>query len=68
VIESEIFSRAVIDTAPTGLCVVRQSDNHMLLANKRAQAWLGNSQYISRLIHEQQADMGEACVKVGERY
>ena len=68
VIESEIFSRAVIDTAPTGLCVVRQSDNKMLLANKRAQAWLGNSQYISRLIREQQADMGEACVEVGERY
>ena len=68
VIESEIFSRAVIDTAPTGLCVVRQSDNRMLLANKRAQAWLGNSQYISRLIREQQADMGEACVEVGGRY
>ena len=68
VIESEAFSRAVIDTAPTGLCVVRQSDNQMLLANKRAQAWLGNSQYISRLIREQQADMGEACVEVGGRY
>ena len=68
VIESEIFSRAVIDTAPTGLCVVRQSDNRMLLANKRAQTWLGNSQYISRLIREQQADMGEACVEVGGRY
>ena len=68
VIESEIFSRAVIDTAPTGLCVVRQSDNRMLLANKRAQVWLGNSQYISRLIREQQADMGEACVEVGGRY
>ena len=68
VIESEIFSRAVIDTAPTGLCVVRQSDNHMLLANKRAQEWLGNSQYISRLIRKQHADMGEACVEVGGRY
>ena len=68
VIESEIFSRAVIDTAPTGLCVVRQSDNQMLLSNKRAQAWLGDSQYISRLIREQQADMGEACVEVGGRY
>lgn len=66
--ESEIFSRAVIETAPTGLCVVRQSDNQMLLANKRAQAWLGNSQYIARLIQEQQADMGEACIEVGERY
>ena len=68
VIESEIFSRAVIDTAPTGLCVVRQSDNQMLLSNKRAQAWLGNSQYISRLIREQHADMGEACVEVSGRY
>ncbi|VVN53936.1 Sensor histidine kinase RcsC [Pseudomonas fluorescens] len=37
--ESEAFSRAVIDTAPTGLCVIRRRDHHVLLQNQRAQAW-----------------------------
>ncbi len=37
--ESEAFSRVVIDTAPTGLCVVRQSDQAVLLENQRAQQW-----------------------------
>ncbi len=37
--ESEAFSRAVIDTAPTGLCVIRRSDHHVLLQNQRAQQW-----------------------------
>lgn len=37
--ESEAFSRAVIDTAPTGLCVLRRSDHKVLLQNQRAQQW-----------------------------
>ena len=37
--ESEAFSRAVIDTAPTGLCVIRRSDHRVLLQNQRAQQW-----------------------------
>jgi two-component system capsular synthesis sensor histidine kinase RcsC len=37
--ESEAFSRAVIDTAPTGLCVIRRSDHKVLLENRRAQQW-----------------------------
>lgn len=67
--ESEVFSRAVIDTAPIGLCVVRKSDNQMLLANRRANEWLGDSQFISRLVNEQGHHyIGEACVEIGERY
>lgn len=37
--ESEAFSRAVIDTAPIGLCVVRRDGHDVLLENQRAQEW-----------------------------
>ncbi|MCT8947710.1 hybrid sensor histidine kinase/response regulator [Pseudomonas iridis] len=47
--ESEAFSRAVIDTAPTGLCVIRRSDHHVLLENQRAQQWHDNGQLMSLL-------------------
>lgn len=67
--ESEAFSRAVIDTAPIGLCVVRQSDHQMLLGNRRAHEWLGDSQFISRLVREQGSHyIGEACVGIDRRY
>jgi two-component system capsular synthesis sensor histidine kinase RcsC len=45
--ESEAFSRAVIDTAPTGLCVIRRSDHHVLLQNQRAQQWQDRRQLMS---------------------
>ncbi|MGY4664336.1 hybrid sensor histidine kinase/response regulator [Pseudomonas chlororaphis] len=41
--ESEAFSRAVIDSAPTGLCVVRRSDFKVLLENRKAQQWQGST-------------------------
>ena len=47
--ESEAFSRAVIDTAPTGLCVIRRSDHQVLLENQRAQQWHDNGQLMSLL-------------------
>lgn len=47
--ESEAFSRAVIDTAPTGLCVIRRSDHHVLLENQRAQQWHDSSRLMSLL-------------------
>ncbi|WP_047540857.1 hybrid sensor histidine kinase/response regulator [Pseudomonas simiae] len=37
--ESEAFSRALIDTAPIGLCVIRRSDHHVLLQNQHALQW-----------------------------
>lgn len=44
IVESEAFSRTVIDTAPIGLCVIRRSDYCILLENQRAQEWHDKSQ------------------------
>ncbi|KJK20270.1 hybrid sensor histidine kinase/response regulator [Pseudomonas sp. 2(2015)] len=60
--ESEAFSRVVIDTAPTGLCVVRRADNQVLMENQRAQQSPGSAKLISAL--ERRTDQGE----VGETY
>ncbi len=40
-IESEAFSRDVIETAPVALCVLRRSDGKVVLENHLAQQWLG---------------------------
>ena len=40
-IESELFSRDVIQTAPVALCVLRRSDAQVVLENTLAQQWLG---------------------------
>ncbi|WP_460422092.1 hybrid sensor histidine kinase/response regulator [Pseudomonas sp. ZL2] len=47
--ESEAFSRTVIDTAPTGLCVVRRSDHQVLMENPRAQQWQDSAKLINAL-------------------
>ncbi len=47
--ESEAFSRVVIDTAPTGLCVVRSADHEVLLENQQAQHWQGTRELIKAL-------------------
>ncbi|MFJ4391011.1 ATP-binding protein [Pseudomonas soli] len=41
-IESEAFSRDVIQAAPVALCVLRRSDGRMVLENHLAQQWLGS--------------------------
>ena len=56
--ESEAFSRVVIDTAPTGLCVVRRTDHQVLLENQRAKQWQGTAALVAALDHSQ--DSGEA--------
>ena len=40
-VESELFSRDVIQTAPVALCVLRRSDGQVVLENTLAQHWLG---------------------------
>lgn len=60
--ESEAFSRVVIDTAPTGLCVVRRADNQVLMENQRAQQSPGSTKLITAL--ERRTDQGES----GETY
>ncbi|UCZ85537.1 response regulator [Pseudomonas sp. L5B5] len=42
-IESEAFSRDVIQIAPVALCVLRRSDGRVVLENALSQQWLGNS-------------------------
>ena len=42
--ESEAFSRAVIQTAPVALCVLRRADASVVLENQQAQQWLGGSE------------------------
>lgn len=39
-VESELFSRDVIQTAPVALCVLRRSDGQVVLENTLAQQWL----------------------------
>ena len=41
-IESEAFSRDVIQIAPVALCVLRRSDGQVVLENALSQQWLGN--------------------------
>ncbi|WP_194788659.1 hybrid sensor histidine kinase/response regulator [Pseudomonas sp. UFMG81] len=64
--ESDAFSRTVIDTAPTGLCVIRRSDHHVLLENQRAQQWHDNSQLMRLLISR--TESGHADVEIGGRH
>ncbi|WP_409317497.1 ATP-binding protein [Pseudomonas sp. KCJK9016] len=64
--ESEAFSRTVIDTAPTGLCVIRRSDHHVLLENRRAQQWHDNSQLMSLLTSCNES--GHADIEIDGRH
>ena len=40
-VESELFSRDVIQTAPVALCVLRRADGEVVLENTLSQQWLG---------------------------
>lgn len=40
-LESEAFSRTMLDAAPIGLCLLRSSDGSVILENAVARAWLG---------------------------
>ncbi|MED5608312.1 ATP-binding protein [Pseudomonas sp. JH-2] len=40
--ESEAFSRAVIQTSPVALCVLRRIDGEVVLENQQARQWLGD--------------------------
>ncbi|MDH6332002.1 two-component system capsular synthesis sensor histidine kinase RcsC [Stenotrophomonas sp. 1278] len=40
-LESEAFSRTILDNAPIGLCLLRRTDGRVLLDNALARQWLG---------------------------
>ncbi|WP_439864742.1 response regulator [Pseudomonas antarctica] len=67
--ESVAFSRVIIDTAPTGLCVVRRSDNTVLIENQRAQQWPGSERLVAALagVHDS-ADSGETHLEIEGRH
>ncbi|MCO1624127.1 ATP-binding protein [Pseudomonas putida] len=46
-IESDLFNRDLIETAPVALCVLRRSDGQVVLENHLAQQWLGEA-HVSR--------------------
>ncbi|MNJ17201.1 Sensor histidine kinase RcsC [compost metagenome] len=50
-IESETFSRAVIQTAPVALCVLRRADGQVVLENRLSEQWLGECNERERLHH-----------------
>lgn len=42
-LESEAFSRTILDAAPIGLCLLRKRDGEVILDNAVARAWLGDT-------------------------
>lgn len=49
-VESEVFSRAVLQVAPIALCVIRRIDGTVVLENSLSQQWLGGGER-GRLCH-----------------
>lgn len=69
VVESEAFSRTIIETVPTGLCVVRREDFKLLLENPHARQGAGSSGLLSILEQDpHRIDNGESCLTVGGRH
>ncbi|KOX66020.1 histidine kinase [Pseudomonas psychrophila] len=50
-VESEAFSRAVLQVAPVALCVIRRTDGTVVLENSLSQQWLGGSSERGKLCH-----------------
>jgi len=65
--ESEAFSRAVIDTAPIGLYVMRRSDHRVLLQNQRAQQWPGDTGPLKSLLTSH-TEPGQAEIDIDGRH
>jgi two-component system capsular synthesis sensor histidine kinase RcsC len=51
-VESEAFSRAVIQIAPVALCVLRRQDGKVVLENPLYTQWLGGSQERQQPCHD----------------
>lgn len=67
--ESEAFSRVVLDTAPTGLCVVRREDFKVLLENRQAEQWQGTTKLLALLQQDQRLmDNDETSLDVDGRH
>lgn len=49
IVESDTFSRTVIQTAPVALCVLRRADRHLIMQNPLAERMLGDAQAVTQL-------------------
>ncbi len=49
IVESDAFSRAVIQTAPVALCVLRHGSHQVVMQNRLAELWLGDADAITRI-------------------
>ncbi|MFJ3052695.1 ATP-binding protein [Pseudomonas nitroreducens] len=49
IVESDAFSRAVIQTAPVALCVLRHGSHQVVMQNRLAEQWLGDADAITRI-------------------
>ncbi len=56
----------MIDTAPTGLYVIRRSDHHVLLENQRAQQWHDSSRLMNLLTSR--TEPGHADLEIDGRH
>lgn len=52
IVESDAFSRAVIQTAPVALCVLRHGSHEVVMHNPLAELWLGSAATITRISGE----------------
>ncbi|CAD5110090.1 hybrid sensor histidine kinase/response regulator [Zestomonas carbonaria] len=75
IVESDAFSRAIIQTAPVAVCVLRRDgDRRVVLHNALAREWLGTPEQIGMLARdwclfkEDGASTGSACTVVAGRY
>lgn len=72
--ESETFSRTVIQAAPVALVVLGHKGRQLITHNQLAEQWLGGAQDILQLtagwqlFESQDPPCGELCILVGERY
>jgi len=67
--ESEEFNRAMLQSAPVGLCVVQRNNNRVLLENQRAQEWQGTTELIGLLNRDDQnEEQREMQIEVAGRH
>lgn len=66
ILESHAFSRAVIQTVPIALCVLRRSNHEVLMQNRLAGLWLGDAQAITQLSHAW--DLGGNAEPAGKEF
>jgi two-component system capsular synthesis sensor histidine kinase RcsC len=68
-VESQAFNQAIIESAPAGLVVVRQSDGKIVIENPRAQQNPAVSQAIVKTLRKPGVSLGgDACMALQGRY